>query len=92
MPGTKPAAKAFPENESDEEEPSVGTSFVLAASVALALLVDELLVAVLVVEGLLAAASAAVCATHTFAPLQVYPIGQHAFPHVSSSVVGLECS
>lgn len=93
MPGTNPAANDFPEKEFGDESFSFGISFELAASVApeIAELVGEDDVA-LVEEGLLAAASAALCATHTFAPLQVYPIGQQAFPHVSSSAVGFECS
>jgi hypothetical protein len=74
IPGTKPAAKDFPEKESDDEM----TSEVLAASVgvevAAALLVDVGAISALLEvgdEGLLDAASAAVCATHTLAPLQV---------------------
>lgn len=73
MPGTKPAAKDLPENEPCDDLLSVGDSFVLAASVAVE--VGPMLTpvdAVLVVdEDWPDAASAAVCATHTFAPLQV---------------------
>lgn len=70
MPGTNPAAKDFPENESGDESFSVGTSIELAASVAVG--VVEVVGDEDVEEDLLAAAaSSAVCATHTFAPLQV---------------------
>lgn len=70
IPGTKPAAKDFPEKALDP------FSLVVAASVALEAVAVVLPVGVevgaeLVDEGLLDAASAAVCATHTFAPLQV---------------------
>lgn len=96
IPGTKPAAKDFPEKESDDEAFPVAVSCVSAASVALEVVAVALLVGVGVAlvddDVVLNAASALVCATHTFEPLQVYPIGQHAVPHVSNTAVGLEWS